>query len=347
MIVVPPITMTDAKLTSYAVTEPYAPSNYSAGTTYAYAAIISYNNITYQSLQGSNVGHTPDTSPDWWQRIGYKEANWASGTTYALGDYAVLNHKVYESLQASNTGKNPLNSPTWWSEVGPTNKWGMFDYLRTTKTVAASPLAITIAPGTRIDTVAGIGLVADSMRVQVYNGVTLIYDQTQDLLSYAGIYDWYTYFTTSFSQKGSAIFTNLPTITGASIVVTFTKATGNVEVGGLILGKSVDIGAIQYGAVDDALNFSKIERDVFGNSSLTQRRTVPKTDQTLWAKYSLLQNIRAVRESLNAVPALWAGVSDDESQVFDSLLVFGVYKQFSINVANTSHAVITLELEEM
>jgi hypothetical protein len=55
----------------------------------------------------------------------------------------------------------------------------------------------------------------------------------------------------------------------------------------------------------------------------------------------------AVRSLLNAVPAVWAGLTDDTEDYFPSLLILGIYKQFSIALTSASKATITLELEEV
>lgn len=347
MIVVPPLEITDARLTSTPVAEPNAPAAYNAGTTYAIGnQVTGAGNRTYQSLQSGNLAHQPDLSPLYWSLIGYKEVAWASGTTYVADDYAYYDKRVYQSLQAGNTAHNPYVSPDWWQDVGPTNKWAMFDFSRNSATVAA-PFEIELTPSTRVDTLSVIGVIADSVRVRVYNGVTVVYDETQELLYTSGISDWFEYFTAYFSQSNSALFRNLPPITGAVIKVTFARSSGNVSCGGIVIGKAVPLGAIQYGPTDGALNFSTIDRDRFGNATLIQRRSVPKTNQITWAEYGLIKNIRAAREQLNAVPALWAGVEEDSSLLFDSFLIFGIYKEFSISVAYASHAVLTLELEEI
>lgn len=43
---------------------------YSAATTYALAALVTYQGSIYESLQASNLNKTPSTSPTWWLLIG-------------------------------------------------------------------------------------------------------------------------------------------------------------------------------------------------------------------------------------------------------------------------------------
>jgi hypothetical protein len=89
MIVVPPLAVTDAILTSTTIAEPHAPSNYAGGTTYGVGAFATDATLfdVYQSLQPGNVGNTPSSSPTWWQKIGVKEVAYAAGTTYGQYGY--------------------------------------------------------------------------------------------------------------------------------------------------------------------------------------------------------------------------------------------------------------------
>ncbi len=47
-----------------------ATAAYAGGTTYALAAVVQYDNHIYESLQASNTGHTPSSSPTWWLDLG-------------------------------------------------------------------------------------------------------------------------------------------------------------------------------------------------------------------------------------------------------------------------------------
>lgn len=55
------------RITAYPA--PVTESAYAGGTTYALDALVSYGGKCWKSLQGSNTGHQPDTSPTWWQDI--------------------------------------------------------------------------------------------------------------------------------------------------------------------------------------------------------------------------------------------------------------------------------------
>lgn len=116
----------------------------------------------------------------------------------------------------------------------------------------------------------------------------------------------------------------------------------------VVMGNKVYLGATQYNARSDSMNFSTINRDEFGGAILKPRRSVPKTNQTLWTPYDIVNSVRQVRTDLNAVPALWSGLDEKfDHPYFESLLILGIYKQFEIDLAHPQVALVNLELEEI
>ena len=353
MRVIPPLTITDAILTSSTADETPAAA-YAGGTTYGLGdrvtTVVGTVYTVYQSLQADNVGHTPSASPTWWANVGTTYAEWAVGTTYALGDIVKVvgtnSHKQYESLQAANLGKTPADEAAWWLDLGATNRWAMFDLLRNTQTEWASPLTVVITPGVRVNSLALLGLVADSVTVSITSGGAIVYEYTQDLGT-REVLDWYDYFFEPFSTAPSVVLFDLPPYTDAIVTVTITRAAGNVSCGSLVLGPYVYIGAVRYNAESDALNFSTVERNAFGDTLLIPRRTVPKTNQTILCKKSRVNKVRDLRDALNAAVAVWSGLDDITDGYGEALLILGYYRRFTIDVAYPDDAVITLELEEI
>lgn len=67
MRIVRPVAITSGDIVSTDATE--ATAAYNAGTTYAAGDEVLYQDFIYLSLQNSNTGNTPDTSPTFWQQI--------------------------------------------------------------------------------------------------------------------------------------------------------------------------------------------------------------------------------------------------------------------------------------
>lgn len=305
MRVVPPLTISDARLTDTTVAE-------------------------------------PDTGEVVWDAA----TNWATGSVV----YLAANHTRYERLTPGGVDATSphLDDGTRWLELGPTNRWAMFDLLRNTGTTGASPLVVEITPGERVNSLGVLGMVADSLTVVVtsVSGGGVVFDETISL-STRDTGSWSDYFFGAFTFQEAVALFDLPPYSDAIITVTLERASGAVTVGSLILGMSVFLGDTQYSPRREALNFSVVERDEFGNSRMVVRRNVPKTSQTLWTRKPLVNKVLKTVEELNAVPALWSGLDDATDDYFEALLILGFYRNFSIDLSHPDVAVSAFELEEV
>lgn len=279
------------------------------------------------------------------------ETAWNSATSYAVGQVAIRTgtHRKYECQIAGVDSGLPESTPTRWLDIGPTNKWAMFDQNRNAQTVATTTMTVEILPGKRINSVAVLGVQATSVTITMMVGATTVYGPVTKNMNGRLTATWSDYFFGEFEYVPSLVLTDLPPYAGAKIIIKLDNASGlEVKCSAVVIGSKIYLGKVQYNASSDSLNFSKIERDEFGNSLLIPRRTIPKTNQTLWVDKNNVNTLRAVREQLNAVPALWSGLDEQyDDDYFESILIYGIYKQFEINLSQPSFCEATLELEEL
>lgn len=352
MKVIPPLAIVDAMVTSSSVVET-APAAYNAGATYAAGDTASVAGAAglltvYRSLQAGNTGHAPGSSPDWWTSIGETYQAYSGAATYAAGDrvLSAAAHLVYESLVAGNTG-NALTDATKWLRLGPSNAWAMFDLLRNTASVQPGSLSVQITPGERVNSIALLGMVANAATITVTSGGVEVYSHVEDLNT-REVASWYEYFFAEFSTQPSLVLFDLPPYTDAVIDLALTATSGNVELGALVVGSYVDIGQVQAQAESDVLNFSTVTRDFDGGvSAMVQRRNVPKSVQSIWLPKSRVNRVRRLRDALNGSPGVWAALDDSDHDYFESLLILGFYKRFSMNHRHADYVVVSLELEEI
>lgn len=296
--------------------------------------------ITAAMLTSTTVAE-PDTTQG--------EVGWSSSTAYAVGAKVVrtTTHRAYACVQA-HTNRDPATDTQglYWFDAGPSNRWAMFDLLRNTGAVSASPLTVRITPGGRIDAIALVGVLADAASISVKVGGSVVY-MREEALRTRQTTDWYSYFFGVYDQKETTAAFDVPPYVDGEITISLTRLAGAVTCGGVVMGQAVDLGRTIHGAENDALNFSKIERDDFGTAILQQRRTVPKTSQQTRIKKTAVNRALKARIDLNAQPALWSGLDDAASGYFDPLLILGVYKRFTITMDQPDDALISLELEEV
>jgi hypothetical protein len=277
------------------------------------------------------------------------EAIWNPVTDYAVGTEVIRleTHRRYENTLAGVDAGLPENTPARWLDVGPTNRYAMFDTLRNTQSEAASPLTVVLEPGVRVDSLGIFGIEAESITITMENDSVEVYSYTQDLNT-REVLNWYDYFFGPFSTIPSVAVFDLPPYTAGVTTITLSSSTGTVKCGAVVIGNQTYIGAVQYNAVSDEQNFSRIEREFDGTAALTQRRSIPKINATVFADKAQTNKIRALRRNLNAVPAVWSGLDDlNTDEYFEAILILGIYKRFEINLASAEHTLVNLEIEEI
>jgi hypothetical protein len=304
--VIPPLTITDARLTSSTVAEPDA-----------------------------------------------GEVLWNAATNYTVGAAVIrtTTHRKYECQIAGVDATLPELAPTRWLDVGPTNKYAMFDLLRSSATVAPGSLTVVLTPGERVDSIAMLGMVADSVSFVMSSAAAggVVYDSGTINLLRRRVLGWRDYFYAPFLRQPSAIFFDLPPYSDAFITITFAISSGNVECGSCAIGRQVYIGAMEYDAESTALNFSTVTRDFAGNvNTMIQRRNVPQTIQRIECDKSRLGPVYDLRRDMGGRPCIWSGLDDlTEDEYFEPFLINGFYVKFVINARHPKVALVSLELEEI
>jgi len=298
--------------------------------------------VTPAMLVSSNVPE-PDASMG--------EVVWAAGA-FAKGDQVIVvaTHRIYKAyLAIASSTVSPELDPTQWQDIGPTNLWAMFALDRNTQTVRTSPIIVVIAPGKRVDAFALVGQEATENLVEMdVTGLGTVYTYSEDLITRITT-TWSEYFFGEFGTKPSTVQFDLPPYSAGEITITITNDTGSAKCAACVIGNSFNIGSAELGAESLALNFSEIKREFDGSlATLIPRRTVPKTTQNILLGKPEVNKTRLLRSKLNAMPAVWSTLDDNnEDGYFEALLILGVYKEWTINMAHPEHAKITLELEEI
>lgn len=276
------------------------------------------------------------------------ESVWLAATSYTLGQVVIrtTTHKKYENILAGVDAGVPESTPTRWVEIGSTNRYAMFDTLRNTQSIKASPITVALTHNARIDSLGLLSVDADSVHIVVTNGAETVYDETKSLSTH-DVFDWYSYYFAPFTKIPNLVFFDIPPYSTSVITLTFTSVS-DIKIGAIVLGNQTDLGKALHGVSSEELNFSRIEREVTGESILLPRRSVPKIQINSIANPILLNTIRATRRNLNALPAVWSGLDDKiDNPFFETVLLLGVYKKFEVNENDASLVNINLEIEEI
>lgn len=262
-------------------------------------------------------------------------AVWNSGTSYNIGDRVRVNSqkKIYENIVAGINVTSPENAPDRWTEVGTMNCYAMFDTLRSSVSTATDIIELAITPTTRVNSLALLGM------INVEEILISVFDSFSNTL--------YSTSITAGIESGTYIDLNIPPAHNASIEIVL-NGTGSIGVGTVVLGNAEYLGEMQSDVLIDTSNFSNIDRDTFGYTSMVAKRSVPKLNCTTFIKSGYIPRVFYIRSLLNAIPAVWVAMETKYiEEYYEPLVIFGFYKQFSINLESPIHSTITLELEEM
>lgn len=276
------------------------------------------------------------------------ETAWVSGTTYAVNDVVIRTstHRKYQRAVAGAGTTAPESDTANWVDIGPTNRWAMFDTLRNSATTGTSPLTVVVPLTTRITSIALVGLIGSSVTITMESGGSTVYTHTESLTGRNTV-TWSDYFYNTFGQQRTVVRFDLPRYATSTITVTLT-GTGTLEIGAMVVGTAIDLGKVISGASSLANNYSTVSRDTYGNATLVPRRSIPSTTQRLLTPKANVDAVRDIRTLLNAVPAIWSGLDDAATDgYFESLLILGIYKEFSINLNASGYADVNLTLEEI
>ena len=294
--------------------------------------------ITDNRFVSSTIDEPAPNELSWDDTVAYKEFDQVSVIT-------ANSHLVYESL-TSNTDKPPADSPNDWILRGKTNRFRMFDMNQGNPSIGTSPMVVVIRPGQVINALA-IELKATLMDVTVTDGIggKVVYTIDGYLLD-RHVTTYYQYFFAPFVYNKIVSSFSIPPVKDPVITMRLEDPSGTVEVSRFAVGNSIHLGATEnQNPTVDSDNYSKIEWDEFGKSTLTPVPSIPTTDQKIFLKSSRLNLIRQFREDSNATAAFWSALDDKKHDYAESLAIFGVYRNFQIDLTDPNIPVINLSLK--
>jgi len=268
---------------------------------------------------------------------------YAGGTTYNLGDEVIYEHVVYESLVGSNLGNQPDISPVEWLALGATKLFKPFDTKISDELTNADSITYTFTPGTVIDTLIFFGLEANEVTVEVNDPTDgVVYSETVTGLTNEGVSDWYTYYFSPVAQYNTElVFSGLPPYSSASISITITNTGLTAKVGQITMGFSVSLGLTTYGSNISIQDYSRKDRDAFGNPIIVERAFARLVDFDVQLPTRDIRRVDRKLSSYRATPVVWIGVPEEEY----GLVIYGYYRKFDILISNVAISEASIEVE--
>ena len=269
--------------------------------------------------------------------------SWSAGAAYVTGGRCIVaaTHKIYEALQASTNQYPPNTIGVYWVEVSATNRWAMFDGKVGTQTVAAESITVHIASGA-LNTVGVLNVDADSVLVVVRDkDGNEVYRREIIMNSSAKVVDWYTYFFMPVDERTTdLVLTDIPLWPLATLEVTISAPGGTAACGILLFGSVQTIGTLLWSPEVSIIDYSRKEVDEYGNPTLTVRGFAKLMSADVHLETRRVAEKQRLLAKYRATPLLWIGCTD-----FESTIVYGFYRSFSIVISRPTTSDMTLEVE--
>jgi hypothetical protein len=276
--------------------------------------------------------------------VAITETEWTAGT-YATGVERYVGTDLYEVVADPDTADEPVagaakDVPTW-IKIGKINRFKMFDFIIGEATTRASPVEVTLNFSPLLNAVALFEVEATSVRVVVEDATDgVVYDQEKELADLTGITDWFAYFFAPFAQKSDVIFLDLPSYAGADVKVTITNASAGVSIGEMVVGRTQTIGATLMNFSFGIEDFSRKERDVFGNFTIVERRFAKLANYDVFIDNAAVNPVFLTLAKVRATPVVFVG---DENK--PETITLGFYRDFSTLRTGPESSEMSIEIE--
>jgi hypothetical protein len=275
---------------------------------------------------------------------------WNSGTAYVAGNIVKVTteHKLYEAIIGNTNKFPPSNLGVEWIEIGATNRWRAFDRSVQAQTLAddASGITYEFQFNSLATAAAFFNLVASDVRITVtLPGETIpAYDETFELFDRSILIDWFEYFFAETETRSDLFVVGIPGFAGGTMVVEITGAP-QCAVGEIAVGKLENIGQTAWGARIEALDFSRVDEDPFGNVTILRRGSAKRVDFPVMWPSTDTRRIDRILDNIRSEPAVFAATPCEDDPY--GLFVYGFYQTYDINVAGPSLSYATIEVRTL
>lgn len=279
------------------------------------------------------------------------DLEWNPATIYSAGAQAIVfqnYNKVYESIGTTPAGQFPPAHPEYWIDQGATNRWRMFDMTvgpekQTVSTDSSNIINVLLEVDQVVTSVSLFNMEANNVRIIMRDEFgTIVYDHYEDLLQETPSSDWWSFFFATRSSIKTLVLTDLPTVKPSTIEMILDGDAFPAKIGKMIVGEAVEIGCARYGTSVGIVDFSRKERDDFGNNFILERRYIDRADFDVQIPTSSIDSVKALLTSLRATPTLYIG---DEQ--FASTVIYGFYRDFSIIISGPKRSDLTIQVESI
>lgn len=358
MKIIVPKKITASVIKSYNILENDHPV-YDAATLYTEGLRVISNHVRYQAVVGDSITGI---------------SAWAEGTVYTPGQkcYVEATHKIYQA-NADTTGQYPPNyvsgnTPPWtqvgyvnrgvdltdtnyWVELGPTNYYAMLDSYTDTATTGvtnadSSGFEIVIElDSSKANAIALFNCVGSYIDLECIDSNNNVVWFKRDWLIRRESTSWKDFFFNTASKVRKDTYQQFPMFYNTKLKITIFGATV-ASCGNIVIGATKNIGMTQFDPTLSIVDYSKKETNTFGVTYLSVGKYKKRTTINMFVENTEIDTIYRTFADLRATPAVFiCDNSIDPDNMFEAMLIYGFYKDFSIVIPNQVLSDCSLEIE--
>ena len=150
----------------------------------------------------------------------------------------------------------------------------------------------------------------------------------------------YSETVTTGASKTDLVKLDLPEHANALLTVKITNTGATAKVGEIIVGEKTYLGAMRYSPSISITDYSKKEVDSFGHYSIVERTFAKRMQCSLIIQNTSIDEIVRLLTVYRATELVWVG-----SENYNSLIVYGFYRDFQVVFARPTSSDCALEIE--
>lgn len=282
-------------------------------------------------------------------------AAWSAATAYVVGNRVsyVATHTIYQCiLDHAANANNPSISPTRWIKYSATITWKAFDD-RIDDPIAeitgSGYMQYVLGTFQKADTVVLFGVKSPRIDLIIQNSsLVTVSTRTKFLLDDGEVSDYWDYFFSEPYSASECIFRGLNVPDGGRLIIRIydNPTSGGFGVapslGEIIIGKSKFIGETLEGSGRGITDYSRKDRDVFGNLTIVQRSYARRVTFNVFIDPGRTNFIESKLAAMRATPTAFYSYEDATRY---GLTVLGIYKDFFIPLTTVDAAFASFEIE--
>lgn len=262
--------------------------------------------------------------------------------TATAGDVYRFNDRRYEALldNQERPDEGIATDPPSWLDLGVVNRLRAFDGKVTSQMVGGDVMSVTIAPSGLISGIGIFNVTARALRVEVLNATGgIAWDSGERSLidpAFTGEDE-----SDPIAQIPDYVITGFPFTSGQRLrVILSAEGFGVTRVGQIIAGTVREIGDSLFGARVGILDFSRKERDAFGNFDITERRFSNRAELPVSIRAANIAYVQRVLADVRATPVAYIGAESQRETI-----IYGFFRSFGIVLDGPVWSECVIEVE--